>query len=91
YLETGLEPISTPLSIRRKIIQEHLKKLHRFYGKVKGVWYARKHVAGYVRELPAAREFLQKFNSVDFGAEQQQLIQIYFEDLMIQGEGAIAA
>lgn len=91
YLKTGVEPVPTPLSVRKAVIQEHLKKMHRFYGKVKGVWYARKHVAGYVRELPAAKEFLQKFNSTDSGAEQQQLIQIYFDDLMTQGEGAIAA
>ncbi|MEQ8315374.1 MAG: tRNA dihydrouridine synthase DusB [Gammaproteobacteria bacterium] len=91
YLKTGIEPAATSLSVRRAVIQDHLKKLHRFYGKVKGVWYARKHVAEYVRDLPAAKEFLQKFNSVDFGTEQLQLIQIYFDDLMTQGEGAIAA
>lgn len=91
YLKTGIEPGATPLSVRRAVMQNHVKKLHRFYGKVKGVWYARKHVAEYVRDLPAAREFLQKFNGVDFGSEQLQLIQKYFDELMIQGEGAIAA
>lgn len=91
YLTTGVAVYDTPLSTRCTVIQEHLNKLHRFYGKVKGVWYARKHVAGYVRDLPAAREFLEKFNAVDFGTEQLQLIQIYFDELISQGEGAIAA
>ena len=91
YLRTGMEPKATPMAVRRAVVQEHLKKLHRFYGKVKGVWYARKHVAGYVRELPAAKEFLERFNAVDFGAEQQQLIQDYFDSLDGQSEGAIAA
>ena len=91
YLKTGIEPVATPLSVRRAVMQNHVKKLHRFYGKVKGVWYARKHVAEYVRDLPAAREFLQKFNSTGIGSEQLQLIQNYFDALMIQGEGAIAA
>lgn len=91
YLQTGVTLQITPLSTQSDVIQSHLKKLHRFYGKVKGVWYARKHVSGYVRDLPAAREFLEKFNAVDFGTEQLQLIQIYFDELISQGEGAIAA
>ena len=91
YLKTGTMNSATPLAVRSAVIQTHLKKLHRFYGKVKGVWYARKHVTGYVRDLPAAKEFLQKFNAVDFGTEQLQLIQIYFDDLSVQSEGVIAA
>ncbi len=91
YLMTGVALYDTALSTRSTVIQEHLNKLHRFYGKLKGVWYARKHVAGYVCDLPAAREFLEKFNAVDFGTEQIQLIQIYFDELISQGEGAIAA
>ncbi len=90
YLNTGVTLQDTNLSTQSAVIQSHLKKLHGFYGKVKGVWYARKHVSGYVQGLPAAREFLEKFNAVNFGAEQLQLIQIYFDQLISQGEGAIA-
>ncbi len=96
FLETGIKQPETDFSTRSKVIQSHLKKLHRFYsdsreGEVKGVRHARKHVVGYVKNLPGAREFLVRFNSIESGNQQLQQIRHYFDYLQIQGEGAIAA
>jgi len=55
------------------------------------VWYARKHVAGYVKGLPSAHEFMPEFNASDSGQEQLELIEHYFDCLSNQGEGVIAA
>ncbi len=91
YLLTGNMDCLTPLRMQSMVIQAHLRKLHQFYGKVKGVWYARKHVACYVRSLPAAREFLVQFNSAQCTTKQLQQLQLYFSELISEGEGAIAA
>ena len=65
--------------------------MHAFYGNVKGVWYARKHVAGYVSGLPSAKAFMTEFNASDSGQQQLELIENYFDCLMQQRNGAIAA
>lgn len=72
------------------VIAEHVKKLHDFYGSAKGVLFARKHVSGYVRNLPMAREYLKTFNQLDCGQAQLELLECYF-DALTEQHGAIAA
>lgn len=96
YLATGNASAETSLAVRSKVIQSHLEKLHHFYrdsvdGDLKGVWHARKHVVGYVKNLPGAREFLATFNTIESGTRQLQQIRHYFDYLCTQSEGAIAA
>jgi len=91
YLETGTDNFVTSLPEKAKVIRSHLKKMHAFYGNVKGVWYARKHVAGYVSGLPSAKAFMTEFNASDSGQQQLELIENYFDCLMQQRNGAIAA
>ena len=91
YQATGADNFVTSLPEKARVIQSHLKKMHTFYGKVKGVWYARKHVAGYLSGLPAAKEFMTEFNASDSGQQQLALIEHYFDCLMQQRDGAIAA
>ena len=62
YLSSGRVQPEPNLVQRQEIITRHLRRLYEFYGDVKGVWYARKHVAGYVRDLPDSSSFLQLFN-----------------------------
>ena len=90
YLTTGADNFATSLPEKTRVIQSHLKKMHTFYCKVKGVWYARKHVAGYLKGLPSAREFMTEFNASDSGQQQLELIEHYFDCLMQQRDGAIA-
>lgn len=90
FLDSGrlVGPPSLPQQLA--IIRQHLKKLHRFYGEVQGPRIARKHVGGYVGNLPGAREFLRHFNTLGHGSEQlQQLDEFYYS--LTEQEGAIAA
>ncbi len=94
YLATG-EPLpGIDLKSRLDIIFSHLMKLHSFYGNVKGVWYARKHVAAYVKELSESREFMKHFNTLESPSEQLDSLYEYFtrldEDIR-QDQGAEAA
>ena len=90
YLVTGI-PKSEPNVFKKlRIIESHLKKLQSFYGETKGVWYARKHVAGYVKNLPNSKQFLSHFNKLQDGPAQLDNLKSYFENLAVD-DGAIAA
>lgn len=84
YLDTGRLLPEIDLRTRLDIILSHLMKLHSFYGDVKGVWYARKHVSEYVKELLESRDFMKQFNTIDSPAAQLDCITEYFARL---GEG----
>lgn len=84
YLDTGRLLPEIDLQTRLEIILSHLMKLHSFYGDVKGVWYARKHVSEYVKELLESRDFMKQFNTIDSPAAQLDCITEYFSRL---GEG----
>ena len=90
YLVTGIHKSNPSIFKKLHIIESHLKKLQSFYGDTKGVWYARKHVAGYVKELPDSKQFLTHFNKLQDGLAQLDLLRSYFENLAID-DGAIAA
>ena len=90
YLVTGIHKSEPNVFKKLRIIESHLKKLQSFYGETKGVWYARKHVAGYVRNLPNSKQFLSHFNKLQEGPAQLDFLKSYFENLAID-DGAIAA
>lgn len=90
YLQTGAAPPALTLVQRQQIITAHLRRLHAFYGEVKGVWYARKHVAGYVRDLSNNISFMRQFNLCDSPAGQLEQIDYFFDSLHM-AKGAIAA
>ena len=94
YLATGKLLPGIDLKARLDIIFSHLMKLHSFYGDVKGVWYARKHVAAYVKELSESREFMKHFNTFESPSEQLDSLYEYFarqnQDIR-QDQGAEAA
>ena len=81
YLTTGKTLPEIDLRTRLDTIFSHLVKLHSFYGDVKGVWYARKHVAAYVKELIESREFMKYFNTIESPAEQLDCLNAYFSRL----------
>lgn len=90
YLKTGKQLAEINLHDRFLIIVSHLQKLHGFYGDVKGVWYARKHVAAYVKELTDSRKFMAHFNQLQTPAAQLKYLSEYFTYLT-GDDGAIAA
>lgn len=94
YLVTGKTLPAIDLKTRLDIIFSHLMKLHSFYGDVKGVWYARKHVAAYVKELLESREFMKTFNTIESPATQLDCVSEYFfrlDEGLLQEQGAEAA
>jgi tRNA-dihydrouridine synthase B len=94
YLAAGKILPEIDLKTRLDIIFSHLMKLHSFYGDVKGVWYARKHVTAYVKELLGSREFMKSFNTIESPTAQLDCINVYFSRLdegLIQEQGAKAA
>lgn len=94
YLATRTLLPEIDLKSRLDIIFSHLMKLHSFYGDVKGVWYARKHVAAYVKELIESREFMKQFNTIESPAAQLESLYEYFSHLdegLMQDQGAEAA
>lgn len=94
FLDTGELLAEIDLGKRLEIILSHLMKLHSFYGDVKGVWYARKHVSAYVKELLESREFMKQFNTIESPAAQLHCITEYFSRLdqeHMHLEGAKAA
>ncbi len=74
---------------RLSIIISHLKKLHGFYGDVKGVWYARKHVSGYLKELEESRTFMKQFNQLQSPNAQLDSLQAYFR--FLEGDTGVVA
>ena len=94
YLSVGKVLPEIDLETRFAIIFSHLMKLHSFYGDVKGVWYARKHVAAYVKELSESRKFMKHFNTLESPSEQLDSLYEYFARLdadIRQDQGAEAA
>ena len=89
YLAPGKENASMNLYQKSQVIESHIRKLHSFYGQVKGVWYARKHVAGYVKNLPEEKNFLAKFNKVESELDQLQTLSNYF--YYLTGDGGVIA
>lgn len=81
YLSTGRIQPELSTNQRHEIITRHLHRLHEFYGEVKGVWYARKHVAGYVRGLSDSDSFLLRFNPCLTPIDQLNQIDRYFSQL----------
>jgi tRNA-dihydrouridine synthase B len=90
YLVTGLLKSEPSILAKQKIIESHLKKIHTFYGETKGVWYARKHIIGYLRDLPNSREFWKIFNKLKEESSQFDLLRLYFENLA-ENDGAMTA
>jgi len=90
FLNTGQLKLEPNIFLKQKIIESHLKSIHSFYGEIKGVWFARKHAAGYLKDLPNSREFLRVFNKHVERCAQLDALKLYLENLEESAE-AIAA
>ena len=81
FLNTGTKLDKMKLLQQLRVINSHLRKLHQFYGGIKGVWYARKHVSVYVKKLTSSREFMAEFNSAEDPQQQLEQLEEYFAHL----------
>ena len=90
YLVSGTEKSEPNLPSKLKIVESHLKEIQTFYGEIKGVWYARKHIARYVESLKSSKEFLRSFNRETEGPAQIDLLRSYFANLARDYEAEFA-
>ena len=87
YLETGKYLAPPTYAEIHAIASTHLRELHDFYGDVKGVRIARKHIAWYVATLPGGMAFRQAMNLIEDAALQVAALDQFFACL-IDGEAA---
>jgi len=86
FLETGEKLPEPNVAEVRNILLEHLRNLYSFYGEYTGVRVARKHISWYSKGHPHGAVFRQLVNRVDTVEEQLQLIQEFFDKLMMREE-----
>jgi len=74
YLKTGqiLNPPSQTQIL--KIMLAHCQQLYLFYGELKGLRIARKHIAWYSRHFQYNKVFKQQINQAENSQQQQQII-----------------
>jgi len=86
FLKTGEKLPEPSVAEVRDILLEHLRNLYSFYGEYTGVRVARKHISWYSKGHPHGAVFRQLVNRVDPIVEQLQLIQEFFDKLMMREE-----
>lgn len=88
FLTTGIkkQPL-TSVEVRDYLLS-HLCELHRFYGELKGVRIARKHVGWYLQEQVGGREARRVFNGLVAAKDQLTFIEGCFARLFNEGDMA---
>jgi len=86
YLKTGDKLPEPDIGEVRGILLEHMHNLYEFYGEYAGVRIARKHISWYSKGQPNGAVFRQMVNRVDTIEVQLQLIQEFFDKLMMREE-----
>jgi tRNA-dihydrouridine synthase B len=66
----------------RDIILAHLEALHRFYGDVRGVRTARKHLGWYLAKLPGGEDFRRRIVRIEDEGEQLAAVKAYLEEAL---------
>ena len=65
---------------------EHVNDLYNFYGELKGVRIARKHISWYTKGLKNSAQFRFNMNQIEDVRKQQTAINDYFEQLKVSGK-----
>lgn len=86
YLQTGEHLAAPAIAEVKNVLLGHLAELYEFYGEYSGCRIARKHIAWYTKGLRSSNEFRQKMYQVESTAQQAQVVEQYFDQLLAQGE-----
>jgi tRNA-dihydrouridine synthase B len=78
HLATGRELKAPGLDEIKRVLIDHLKAIHRFYGETKGVQLARKHFSWYCQEFKAFDDNKKQFNTLVSAEAQLKLTLDYF-------------
>jgi len=80
YLETGEILPPPPAAEIHRVMRDHLRRLHAFYGEAHGVRVARKHIGWYLKGRPGAEHVLYDLVRAQSAKEQFQLLELHFPD-----------
>ncbi|MBI6549169.1 tRNA dihydrouridine synthase DusB [Xenorhabdus lircayensis] len=86
YLETGELLPPMPFGDVQRLMSEHVRELHDFYGQGKGVRIARKHVSWYLKGHAPDDQFRRTFNAIEDASEQLEALEAYFENFCVNKE-----
>ena len=70
YLASGVAPEEPSVGRKVGIMVEHVRAMHEFYGPMRGLRIARKHVQWYLRGLKAGRDVIRSFNVLETESAQ---------------------
>jgi tRNA-dihydrouridine synthase B len=74
-LETGVTPPAPTRQEQWRLVSDHVRELHAFYGDFMGVRIARKHVGWYLQHSPGYSHHRKVFNQLDQPATQLDYIE----------------
>jgi tRNA-dihydrouridine synthase B len=86
YLTEGSKLPRVSITEMQKIMLEHVRSLHHFYGQRQGLRIARKHVAWYLSGSYPAAAFKTHFNKIEDACEQLAALQQVFRRLADEEE-----
>ena len=86
YLTTGEHLAAPSIEEVKQVLLGHLSELYSFYGEYSGCRISRKHIAWYNKGLHSSNEFRQNMYKVESTAEQFNVVEDYFNQLLAQGE-----
>ena len=86
YLKTGEQLAAPSIAEVKDVLLGHLSELYDFYGEYSGCRISRKHIAWYTKGLRSSNEFRQNMYKVESTAEQFNVVEDYFNQLLAQGE-----
>ncbi|NOJ66953.1 tRNA dihydrouridine synthase DusB [Acinetobacter indicus] len=85
YLTTGEHLAAPNIEEVKQVLLGHLSELYSFYGEYSGCRISRKHIAWYTKGLRSSNEFRQNMYRVESTAEQYQVVENYFNQLLEHG------
>ncbi|ENW89563.1 hypothetical protein F905_01347 [Acinetobacter sp. CIP 53.82] len=85
YLTTGEHLTAPSIEEVKQVLLGHLSELYSFYGEYSGCRISRKHIAWYTKGLRSSNEFRQNMYRVESTAEQYQVVENYFNQLLEHG------
>ena len=86
YLKTGEQLAAPSIAEVKDVLLGHLSELYDFYGEYSGCRISRKHIAWYTKGLRSSNEFRQNMYQVESTAEQFNVVEDYFNQLLAQGK-----
>ena len=82
YLDHGTLLAQPPIGEVKRIMLNHVRQLHQFYGEFSGVRIARKHIGWYLDQQPGGRAARRHLVRIEDAVEQLSAIEAYFADLL---------